>query len=156
MMKISIAFVAALSLAGFGCHKNNGDADKAGAIAKLTELKNKMCACTDKTCSDKVSAELAAWGQEHEKSDGDKPASPGDKDSEKLEALKEETASCLLKIEVPSEAGAPGAAAAGAARAGGAGGSAAPAAGSAAPAAGSAAPAAGSAAAGSAAAGSAH
>jgi hypothetical protein len=137
MMKISIAFVAALSLAGFGCHKNKGDADRAGAIAKLTELKNKMCACKDKTCSDEVSAELAAWGQEQEKSDGDKPASPGDKDSEKLEALKEETANCLLKIEVPSGAGAPGAAAAGAASTGGAGGSAAPAAGSAAPAAGS-------------------
>ncbi|HEX8110972.1 MAG TPA: hypothetical protein VF516_24735, partial [Kofleriaceae bacterium] len=120
MTKISIAFLAAMSLAGFGCHKNKGDADKAGAIAKLTELKNKMCACKDKTCSDKVSAELAAWGQEYDKPDVDKPASPDEKDSEKLEALKEETASCLLKIEVPSGAGAPGAAAAGAA--GGAGG----------------------------------
>jgi hypothetical protein len=111
MTKISIAFLAALSLAGFGCRKNKADADKAGdAIAKLTKLKDKMCACKDKTCSDNVSAELAAWGQEYDKPDVDKPGSPGEKDSEKLEALKEETANCLLKIEVPSGAGAPGAA----------------------------------------------
>jgi hypothetical protein len=109
MTKISIAFLAAMSLAGLGCHKNKGDADKADAIAKLTELKNKMCACKTKTCSEKVSAELAEWGQEQEKSDVDKPASPGDKDSEKVEAIKDETASCLLKIEVPSGAGAAGA-----------------------------------------------
>jgi hypothetical protein len=117
MMKTSIAFLAAMSLAGFGCHKNKGDADQAGAIAKLTELKTKMCACKDKTCSDKVSAELAEWGQEQEKSEGNKPAAPGEKDSEKLEALKEEVASCLLKIEVPGGAGAPGSAAAGSAAA---------------------------------------
>lgn len=141
MTRTSIAFLAAISLAGFGCHKNKSDADKAGAIARLTELKNQMCACKDKTCSDKVSAQLAEWGQVYDKPDLDKPASPGEKDSEKLEALKEETASCLLKIEVPGGPGAPGAPAAagsnaGEAAAGGtaadrAGGSAAPAAGSA-------------------------
>jgi len=141
MMKISIAFLAAVSLAGLGCRKNKGDADKAGiAIAKLTALKDRMCACKDKACSDKVSAELAEWGQEQEKSDVDKPASPGEKDSEKMEALRDEVANCLLKLEVPSGAGAPGSAGesataaggAGGAVAGGAGGSAAPAAGSAA------------------------
>lgn len=157
MTKISISFLAAMSLAGFGCHKNKGDADKAGeAIAKLTELKNKMCACKNKTCSDQVSAELAEWGQQYEKPDVDKPASPADKDSEKLEALKDEAANCLLKIEVPSGAGAPGSAGAGAAGAGAAGSGAAGAAGtmgSGGPAAGSAGE---SAAAGSAAAGSAH
>lgn len=144
MTKISIAFLAAMSLAGFGCHKNKGEADKAGAIARLTELKNQMCACKDKICSDKVSAELAEWGQVYDKPDLDKPASPGEKDSEKLEALKEAITNCLLKIEVPSGAGAPGApsapaaagsnageAAAGGTAADRAGGSAAPAAGSA-------------------------
>jgi hypothetical protein len=139
MTKTSIAFLAAMSLAGSGCHKNKGDADQAGAIARLTELKTKMCACKDKTCSDKVSAELAEWSQQQEKSEGDKPVAPGEQDSEKLEALKEEVASCLLKIELPAGAGAPGSAAAGSA-------------GESAVAGGSA----GSAAAGSAAAGSAH
>jgi hypothetical protein len=151
MTKTSIAFLAALSLAGSGCHKNKGEADKAGAIARLTELRTRMCACKDRTCSDRVSAELAEWGQQEEKSESDRPVAPGDKDSEKLEALKDEVASCLLKIEVPGGAGTPGAPGAPAAAgsnagepAGGgaaadrAGGSAAPAAGSAAPAAGSA------------------
>jgi hypothetical protein len=147
MTKISIAFLAAMSLAGFGCHKNKGDADKADAIAKLTKLKDKMCACKDKTCSDQVSAELAKWGQEQEKFNVDKPASPAEKDNEKMEALKEAAASCLLKIEVPGGGGAPGATGESAAAGGGAGGAVAGGAGGAG---GSAAPAAGSAAAGSA------
>lgn len=152
MMKISIAFLAAMSLADFGCHKDK-DRD---AIAKLTALKDKMCACKDKACSDKVSAELAEWGQEQEKSAGDKPASPSEKEDEKLEAIKEETANCLLKLEVPTGVGAAGSAGA-AGTAGGAGGAAGSAGGSAAAggsadgaATGSAAPAAGSAAGGSA------
>ena len=160
MTKTLIAFLAALSLAGSGCHKDKGEAERAAAIARLTELKTKMCACKDRTCSDKVSAELAEWGQQEEKSEGGKPVASGEKDSEKLEALKAEVASCLLKIEVPGGAGAPGApgapaaagsnageAAAGGTAADGAGGSAAPAAGSAT---------AGSATAGSATAGPAH
>jgi hypothetical protein len=106
MRKISIAFLAAASLAGLGCHK---DKEKASdSIAKLTELKDKMCACKSKTCSDKVSAELAQWGQDEEKFAGDKPASLSEKATEKVEALKEETANCLLRIEVPSGAGASG------------------------------------------------
>lgn len=157
MMKISIAFLAAMSIAGSGCHKNK-DKNQAGeSIAKLTEIKNKMCACKDKTCSEKVSAELVEWSQAQEKSAGDKPASVSEGDSEKIEEVKDEISQCLLKLELPGGSGAAGAAGgaggtmaggnpaagsadgsaaaggrAGGAAAGGAGGSAPPAAGSAA------------------------
>lgn len=124
MTKISIAFLAALSLAGSGCHKNKGDADQAGAIARLTELKDKMCACKDKTCSDKVSGEYSSWTQAQAKSEGDKPGSPGEQDK-KVEELTEELTQCLLKLEVPSTGSAAGAAgAAGGAGSAGAAGSA--------------------------------
>jgi len=132
MKKISIAFLAAMSLAAFGCRKNKGGE----AIAKLTELKDKMCACKDKTCSDKVSVEFSSWRQEQEKSDGDKPGTPGEEDT-KMEEVIDQLSQCLMKIELPGGAGAAGAA-------GGAGGTV-----------GSGSPAAGSAD-GSAAAGSAH
>lgn len=116
MTKISITFLAAMSLALSGCHKNKGDADQAGAIAKLTELKGKMCACKDKTCSDKVSDEYSRWSQAQAKSDGDKPGSPGEQDKQ-MEELTEELTQCLLKLEVPSK----GSAAEAAGAAGGAG-----------------------------------
>lgn len=138
MKKISIAFLAAMSLAAFGCRKNKGSE----AIAKLTELKDRMCACKDKTCSDKVSKEFSRWSQEQEKSDGDKPGTAGEEDP-KMEEVTEQLSQCLMKIELPGGTGAAGAAG-GAAAAGGAGGTV-----------GSGSPAAGSAD-GSAAAGSAH
>ena len=150
MKKISIAFLAVMSLAALGCRKDKGGE----ALAKLTELKDKMCACRDKPCSEKVSEELAKWGQGQPRSEGDK----------KRKEVTEQLTQCLLKLEVPGGAGAAGGAgtagAAGAAgAAGGTGGSGSPAAGSAdgAAAAGSAdgAAAAGSAG-GAAAAGSAH
>jgi len=109
MTKISIAFFAAMSLAGSGCHKNKADADQAGAIAKLTELKDKLCACKDKTCSDKVSDEYSRWTQTQAKPDGDKPGSPGEQDK-KMEELTEELTQCLLKLEVPGTGSAAGAA----------------------------------------------
>jgi len=130
MMKISIAFLAALSLAGFGCHK---DKNKAGeSIAKLNEIKKKMCACKDKVCSEKVSEELTAWEQAQRPAAGDKPGPLGEEDDKKQEEIKDEISQCLLKLELPGSgaAGAPGAAGP-ACGAGGTTGSASPAAGSA-------------------------
>jgi len=114
MMKTSFAFLAAMSLAGSGCHKNQ---DKGGAsIARMTELKNKMCACKDKACSDKVSEELSAWKQSQDKP-GDKPMRLSEEDDRKLEDVTDELTQCLLKLEVPGGSG--GAGPAGAAGAGG-------------------------------------
>src|SRR5689334_16495901 len=46
MKKISIAFLAAVSLATFGCKKKGG----ADVVAKMNEFKDRMCACKDKAC----------------------------------------------------------------------------------------------------------
>ena len=157
MKQISIAFLAAMSLAGSGCHK---DKNKAGeAIARLTEIQKNMCACKDKACSEKLSEELSTWDQEQQKATGDKPVSPTGEDAEKIEAAKDKISECLLKLELPGS----GAAGGSAGGAGGTPGSANPAAGSADGSAAAGAAPAGSAAAGSAggaaapaAAGSAH
>ena len=127
MNKLSIAFLAAMSLAAVGCRKDKGGE----AIAKMTELKRKMCACKDKACSEKVSEELAQWDQAQEKAAGDKPVSLSGEDAEKMEAVKEEISACLLKLEVPGGSGAAGAAGAATGGAGAAMGSGPPAAGSA-------------------------
>ena len=100
-------------LAALGCGKKDGD-----SVARLTEIKRKMCACQDKACSEKVSEELVQWSQEQEKSAGDRPASRSENDTEKMETIKEAIARCLLKLEVPGRDGAAGAAGS----AGGAGG----------------------------------
>lgn len=136
MTKISIAFLASLSLAAFGCHKDKDKDNSAALTARLVELKGKMCACKDKACSDKVSAELAQWGQDEEKAGGEKPASPGERENEKVEAIKEAIASCLVKLEVPTEGSAAGNAGAGAPAAAGATGPSAPSGSTGAPAAG--------------------
>ncbi|HEU4730818.1 MAG TPA: hypothetical protein VFT22_23140, partial [Kofleriaceae bacterium] len=109
MMKISIALLAGISLATPGCHKDHDKDRDRDSLARLIALKAKMCACPDKTCSDKVSAELAEWGQQQETAAGEKAGSPEERDREKLEAIKEQIASCLLKLEVPTGGSATGA-----------------------------------------------
>lgn len=104
MKKISIAFLAVMSLAAFGCNKNK-DGE---SIAKMTELKDKMCACKDKACSDTVSDELSKWTQEQAKAAGGKP--PSKEHAEKTAAVTDEMIKCMLKLEIPGGAGAAGAA----------------------------------------------
>jgi hypothetical protein len=112
MTKISIAFLAALSLAGFGCHKDKAKDKASAAVAKLTELKNKMC------------AELTDWDQAQGNAAGGKPVISEEDDKkieEKIEDIKEETTQCLLKLEFPGRTGAEGSSGA-AGTAGGSGG----------------------------------
>lgn len=45
MHKILIARLATLTLASFGCKKKGADSSGGAAVAKMTELKNKMCEC---------------------------------------------------------------------------------------------------------------
>jgi hypothetical protein len=109
MKKISIAFLAAMSLAAFGCNKNNKNKGSE-SIAKMTELKDKMCACKDKACSDTVSDELSKWTQEQAKAADDKPIPPSKEDAKKTAAVTDEMIKCMLKLEIPGGADAAGAA----------------------------------------------
>ena len=55
---VAIAFLAAASLVSFaGCKKGGGS----DAVAKMSDFKDKMCACKDKACVDQVSSDMARW-----------------------------------------------------------------------------------------------
>jgi hypothetical protein len=122
MEKASIALLAAVSLAVFGCHKHKDDE----SVARMTEFKNRMCACKDKACSDQVSNELSRWSQAQAKSDGDKAESPSEEDP-RLEAVTDEMTRCMLRLEIPgsnAQGGSSAAGSAGGAATGSAGGAA--------------------------------
>lgn len=158
MKKIAIAFLAAASLASFGCKKKGGSGETTAAMAKY---KTELCACKDhdmecgKKATDAYQKALADLNAKNtEKADTSAKPDP------ELEKLTNEVSECSKRVMMPdpAAAGAAGGAAAGSAAGSAAEGSAAaPAAGGSADgsAAGSAAPAAGGSAAEGSAAGSA-
>lgn len=144
MNKLAIAFLAATSLASFGCKKKGGGE----AVEAMKKYKTELCACKDHDtdCGKKATdAYMKA-----QPADSAKTAESGKPDPEQ-EKLTADIADCSKRVMMPADvggaaAGAPPAAPAAGSDTGAAGG-AAPAAGSdtgAAPAAGGAAPAAGS------------
>jgi hypothetical protein len=66
MTKLALAALAsyALESIGGGCKKKAGDGGAASSVAKMRELKDKMCACKDPDCAKKVSDEMTKWSQE--------------------------------------------------------------------------------------------
>jgi hypothetical protein len=91
--------VTVLSIAG--CKKKAGDG--ADAIAKMTELRDKMCACKDADCAKKVSDEMTAWSDSFSKSRGDKKL--GEDDQKRSSALGNEMAACMMKLMAAPTAG---------------------------------------------------
>src|ERR1043165_2789025 len=84
-MRLRFTLLAASFVVGgamAGC-KKSGDA----SVARMTELKTKMCACKDKACIDQVSADMAKWSADH-RSGGTDNASD---DQKKLAAIAGET-----------------------------------------------------------------
>ena len=79
MKNISICFVAALSLASFGCKKKGGMAE---AKAKMNEFADKMCACKDTSAPQGISDEMTKWSTEMSKtaSKDEKPSEADMKD----------------------------------------------------------------------------
>lgn len=108
MMRWSFAVLAAVSLVPVAGCPGKAKPDGAAAIAKLEDIRNQMCKCTDKACTDKVNEEYAKWGQDQAKASGDKPAPSAD-DTKKTAAVMEEITKCTAKA-----IGGPGAAPAGA------------------------------------------
>jgi hypothetical protein len=66
MTKLALAVAASLALVSFGggCKQKAGDGGAANSMAKMRELKDKMCACKDPDCAKKVSDEMTAWSQD--------------------------------------------------------------------------------------------
>jgi hypothetical protein len=95
MKKMSIAFVAAMSLVSFAGCKKKGSGD---AMGKIVEMKDKMCKCTDKGCADKVNDEYTKWGQEQAKNASGKEAEkPNEEDAKKMTDAMKEYGDCMAK-----------------------------------------------------------
>jgi hypothetical protein len=139
-------FVVCLALsaafASAGCKKKSGDAGNE-AFGKMTEFKDQMCACKDTDCVNKVTADMAKWGEEQAKKMEGKPAPKmSDADTKKYADVSTKFQECAQKAMAPAAGATPPAADPAAAPAGSAAPAADPAAAPApaAPAAGSAAP----------------
>jgi len=91
-----------------GTAKPGGDKkpSMAGVLAELEKHREKMCACKDLLCGDKVNREFMAWAQELEKKFGP-DFKPDDADQEKLGKLVMEFGQCYSKLMAASEGAAP-------------------------------------------------
>ncbi|MBL9018551.1 MAG: hypothetical protein JNL83_30475 [Myxococcales bacterium] len=109
MNKLSIAFLAAVSIASFGCKKKGGAGE---AMAKMTEFKDKMCACKDSKCATGVQEEMTKWSQEMAKNAGDKKPEPmSEDDQKKYTEATTKMAECAQKAMSADAGGAAGSAA---------------------------------------------
>ena len=101
MKNLSICFVAALSLASFGCKKKGGMAE---AKAKMNEFADKMCACKDTKCAQGVSDEMTKWSTEMSKT-ASKDEKPSEADMKDMEATTKKLTDCMQKAMGAGEAG---------------------------------------------------
>jgi len=65
-----------------------------GLESDLTSYKDKMCACTDNDCAEKVSADYKTWAKAHR----DEAKSMAKDKLEKLDAIDKEFKDCRRKI----------------------------------------------------------
>lgn len=98
MKNLSIAFLAAMSLASFGCKKKG--ADGGGYTAAMDDFATKMCACKDKACADGVSTDMAKWSTEYASKPGAAKVSADD--GAKVAAAGQKLADCMTKIATDS------------------------------------------------------
>jgi len=94
MSKLTIAFLAAVSIASFGCKKKGGAGE---AMAKMGEFKDKMCACKDKKCADGVQDEMNKWSADNAKNAGDKPEKPDEKTMKEMQDVGTKYGECMAK-----------------------------------------------------------
>jgi hypothetical protein len=103
MNKLMIGFVAALSLASFGCKKKGGAGE---AVAKMEEFQKKMCDCKDKACADKVNEEMTKWGTEMAKNAGGKTDEKPDPEIAKKSAdIMTKYTECMTKLMMAGAGG---------------------------------------------------
>ena len=104
MSKLTIAFLAAVSIASFGCKKKGGAGE---AMAKMGEFKDKMCACKDKKCADDVQDQMNKWSAENAKSAGDKPEKPDEKMMKEMQEVGTKYGECMAKAMGGGDMGTP-------------------------------------------------
>jgi hypothetical protein len=94
MKKLSIAFLAAMALVSFACKKKGGGGE---VLGKMTEFKDRICACKDKACADQVSADMSKWMQDQTKA-GVKDEQPNPDDVQKTAKVSQEMTTCMTKF----------------------------------------------------------
>jgi hypothetical protein len=62
-------------------------------LAALTQFKDKMCACQDKTCADKVSQEMMVWAKSH----ADDDSKPDTDMMREASEISEQMSKCMMK-----------------------------------------------------------
>jgi len=68
------------------------------AIARMTELKDKKCACKETACAQTVSDEMMKWGQDRVKSgDYDPDMRPTDDESKRMPDVTKAMVDCMTK-----------------------------------------------------------
>jgi hypothetical protein len=109
MKKIAIAFLAAASLASFGCKKKGGAGE---AMDMMKKYKTDLCACKDhdmdcgKKATDAYQKAMADWAA---KNTGDKAADTSAKPDPEMEKLTTEVADCSKRVMTPDMAAPPAA-----------------------------------------------
>lgn len=90
----TIVPVLALTLAAgaAGCKKKNSAGE---ALAKMTDFRDRMCACADKPCADKLNQEYMDWA--NKSSGGDKPTQMSEDDAKKITDVSLKYNECLAK-----------------------------------------------------------
>ena len=110
MNKIAIAFLAAVSLASFGCKKKGGAGE---AMDMMKKYKTDLCACKDhdmdcgKKATDAYQKAMADWAA---KNTGDKAADTSAKPDPEMEKITTEVADCSKRVMTPDMAAPPPAA----------------------------------------------
>ncbi|HET7501078.1 MAG TPA: hypothetical protein VFK02_08750, partial [Kofleriaceae bacterium] len=99
--------VASLALVG-ACKKAGGGE----ALARMTEFKDRMCACKDKACTDQVTQEMTRWASEHKAGEAGKPS---EEEQKKVAALTADITKCMTKYMTAPGAGSAAAGSAGSA-----------------------------------------
>ena len=88
-MKVFV--LAAVVVAAGGCKKKNSAAE---AISKIGGFRDRMCACADKACADKINQEYMDWAT---KQSPDKPQQMGEDDAKKIQEVSLKYNECLTK-----------------------------------------------------------
>ncbi len=107
MNKLMIALAATMALTSFGCKKKAASGNASEAIAKMTDFKDRMCACKDAACAKAVNEEMTKWAQEEAKKTNG-PVSLSEADQKKSSEIGTALGECLQKA-----GGGPGSGAAG-------------------------------------------
>jgi len=102
MKNLTIAFLAAASLMSFGCKKKGGAGE---AMAKMSEFKDKMCACKDKKCADDVQDQMNKWSADSAKNAGDKPEKPDEKTMKEMQDVGTKYGECMAKAMSGGDSG---------------------------------------------------